>query len=397
MANSIRKRRVGSVRKLANGRYLARITVGCKADGRPRTITKTHDAEADAEAWLIAKSVELTNRADLDAGITLAQVWHAWKRGRKGKVANKTYATYSWHMEGAENGKASSWIDVLGDTDVTRITPQSVQRHLNEMPQQKAKHAKTALSAVLTWATHAGIIATNPIIGHRFEYANDDKRTGFDDDPFAAIEQTRDVWGIKEVLKCFKKIRGLPLEPAWLACVGAGLRVEEALALRGMDVRRVTVGGREVTQLAIHAARTDMDERKATKTRQSVRIVGMLEPMGERYWEIAKSVPRTELVCPVSAQNQNKRWRRYFDEPPKDYHKRMAESRKVCGKLHDLRYIPLSKMRNTHVTIMAESGVSDSINALMHGHTQMVERRHYLAPDMTDATVAASERFKLVV
>jgi len=397
MANGSR-RKLGSVRQEPNGRWWARITCGYKANGRPRMTTKTFDTEQQAEAWLIAKSVELTGRADLDAGITLTQVWEAWKRDRKGKVANKTYATYSWHMEGAENGKVSSWIDVMGDVDVTRITPQAVQQRLFEMPQQKARHAKTALSAVLTWAVHAGIIATNPLIGHRFEYPRNNHAIDLDDDPFAVIEQTRDVWGVSDVLKCFKLIRGLPLEPAWLVCVGAGLRVEEALALRKMDVRRVNVQGRMVTQVAVHAARTDMDERKATKTRQSMRIVAVIEPMGERFYQIAQSVSEPdELICKVSASNQNKRWRSYFDEPPKEYHKRMAESRKVCGKLHDLRYIPLSKMRNTHVTIMAESGVSDSINALMHGHTQMVERRHYLSPDMTDATVAASERFKLVV
>jgi hypothetical protein len=61
-----------------------------------------------------------------------------------------------------------------------------------------------------------------------------------------------------------------------------------------------------------------------------------------------------------------------------------------------LPYVPLSKMRGTHVTIMAESGVSDSINALMHGHTEMVERRHYLSPDVTSATLKAAERFRLV-
>jgi hypothetical protein len=397
MGNGSRKRRIGSLSQLPNGKWYARITRGCKVDGQPRRLSKVFDTEQQADAWLMAKSVELGNDQHTGAGVTLSQVWAVWKQNRKGKVANKTYSTYAWLMEGAPNGKVSTWLDVMGGKDVTTITPQDVQRHLNGMPSQKARHAKAALSAVLTWAVRAGIIDTNPLIGHRFEYADDGRGIDFEDDPFAAIEQTRDVWGLKDVLKCFSMIRGLPLEPAWLACVGAGLRVEEALALRGMDVRRVKVGERMLTQLAIHAARTDMDERKSTKTRQSVRIVGMLEPMGTRYWEIAQSVARDELVCPVSAQNQNRRWRSYFAKPPKEWHKRMSEDRKVRGKLHKLRYVPLSKMRNTHVTIMAESGVSDSLNALMHGHTQMVERRHYLTPDMTDATLAASSRFKLVV
>ena len=198
-------------------------------------------------------------------------------------------------------------------------------------------------------------------------------------------------------MKCFGKIRGMPLEPAWLACVGAGLRVEEALALRKIDVRRIEIGEREVTQLAVHAARTDLDRRKATKTKQSKRIVTMLEPFGERYWEIVQGIEgRESLVCPISAANQNKRWRGYFEKPSDSKNVPKKEGWNWRGRLHKLPYVPLSKMRNTHVTIMAESGVSDSINALMHGHTEMVERRHYLSPDVTQVTMEASQRFKLV-
>jgi hypothetical protein len=79
MANDTRRRRVGSVRRLPNGRYLARITVGTKADGKPRTVTKTHDTEADAEAWLMAKSMEMGARPDVGAGITLRALWLAYE------------------------------------------------------------------------------------------------------------------------------------------------------------------------------------------------------------------------------------------------------------------------------------------------------------------------------
>ena len=399
MTNST-KRRSGSIRKQPNGRYLARIQRGVKADGKPRVVTKTFDTESEADAWLVAQSVELECRPDLGAGITLRAVWAAYKSDREGKLANKTMAVYRWYMEGGtKRGERKSahvtWLDVLGDADVSAISPQKVQRHLSTMPRQKAKHAKTTLSSVLSWASKRGMLASNPLVGHRFEYTAE-KHATFDDDPFAAIEGARDVWGAEECLKCFGLIRGLPLEPAWLACVGAGLRVEEALALRGMDVRRVQVGDRTLTQLAIHAARTDMDERKATKTPRSVRIVSMMEPFGGRYWELASAVPRDELVCPVSAAKQNRRWRGYFAEPSTSKHVPKKEGWNYVGRLHDLRYIPLSKMRNTHVTLMQMAGVPDSLNALVHGHTEQVERRHYMRPD-TSAVTMGEEYLKLVI
>ena len=400
MSNDSTRRRLGSIRELPSGRVFARITSGVKADGTPRVVSKTLDTRAEAESWLISKSVELSRELSRPAGVTLRVLWDAYKEHRSGRLARKTYNSYKWHMEGAETRRESAnhvpWVDCMGDTEVSRITPSIVQRHLSTMPAQKARHAKTALSSVLSWGAREGLLERNPLHGHRFAYA-DEERGGdaFDVDPFAAIEGTRDVWDVSTALRCFDMIRGLPLEPAWLACVGAGLRVEEALALRGMDVRRIDVGGRMLTQLAVHAATTDADARKSTKTRQSVRIASMVEPFGERYWEIAREVGRVDRVCPVSAKNQNKRWRSYFSAPKT--HKRMAESRKVSGRLASLPYVPLSKMRNTHVSIMAEVGVSDATNALMHGHTEMVERRHYLSPDTTSATIAATERFRLIV
>ena len=400
MVNDTRRRSIGSIRTLPNGRCLATIERGTRADGGRRTTSRTFDSKQEADAWLMMMAVTLDERPDIESGVTLRRLWELYKVDRDGKLARKTLAAYSWHMEGAKDGKVGCWLDWLGDTDASTITPAMVQKRLNAMPRQKAKHAKNALSSVLSWAVRIGVLRENPLRGHVFEYRDAVQQDDpFDYDPFAAIERTREVWGIRETLLCYELIRGLALEPAWLACVGAGLRVEEALALRKMDVRRIPVGGRMVTQLAVHAARTDLDSRKATKTAQSRRIVAMLEPFGERYWEIAESCQsREDLVCKHSAARQNKTWRSYFAAPPKEWHKRMSEDRKTQGRLHDpnLPYLPLSKMRNTHVTIMAESGVSDSINALMHGHTEMVERRHYLVPDTTQATVKASERFKLV-
>lgn len=383
------RRRTGSVRRQHNGRWWARITVGYKADGRPRTVSKTFDTEQQAEAWLMAKSVELGGDTITDAGITLSMLWRVYRNGKA--LTNKSWQTYEWYAKRV-------WLAELGDVDVSRIDPPMVQGVIDHLSHGNAHHAKTVLSSMLTYGVRIGAIASNPIHGHKFDYPSPPVDVDpFDDDPFAAIERTRDVWGIDTVLACFERIRELPLEPVWLACVGAGLRVEESLALRGMDVRRLSVGGHDVTQLAVHAARTSIDERKETKTAQSVRVVAMLEPFGERYWEIARTVARTELVCPVSASNQNKRWRGYFEPPKASKHLPKKEGFVHRGKLADLPYLPLSKMRNTHVTIMAEAGVSDSINALIHGHTEMVERRHYLSPDATMATISASERFRLVV
>ncbi len=395
MANSTRKRRVGSVRKLTNGRYLARITVGCKADGRPRTVTKTHDTEQQAEAWLIAKSVELDKRPDMGAGITLRTLWAAYERDRRGKLANSTLDRY-------QNCMDRHWFAHIGDMDVSLITPQVAQHVIDTIPgRTDAKQCKAALSSALTWAQRNGMLGENPIRSASFAYPGDniaawEDEGAFDEDPFGAIERTRNTWGANDVLMAFPLMRGVPLEPVWLAMVGSGARLEEAFALRKCDVRRVAIDGTEVTQLALHHALTTSDGRHRTKNRKSARIVSMLEPMGSRMWEIVQDVSDGgDALCAASVQNYGTRWRGYFAEPPTSKHLN-GRTDIYRGCLHDLPYIPLSRMRATHETLMQEAGVLDSINAAMHGHSERVSYLHYQQADSAKASRKASEYLRLI-
>ena len=394
MANDTRKR-VGNVSQTPSGSWRARVSNGVTATGKRRWATATFRTKSEAEDWIVRKSVEMGARPDLGAGVTLRQLWGLYEKGKGPKLSKKTLSAYRSQMR--------TWLAIMGDTDISAIDCAGIQRALTTMTHANALHSKRVLSSVLTYAVGVGLLAKNPMHGHKFDLPEDvPQEIDWDTDPFGAIEDERTVWGLDAVLKCFELIRGLPLEPAWLACVGAGLRVEEALALRRVDVRRVEIGGVEVTQLAVHHASTAMERRKATKTKQSVRVVAMLEPFGERYWELARRVKGTDEICKLSPARQNKAWRNYFDEPCGSKHTpKSTTTRGALRELDDdgnpvLPYLPLARMRNTHATLMQQAGVLDSINAAMHGHTEQVARRHYLRPDTTAATVEVSKRLRLV-
>lgn len=51
-------------------------------------------------------------------------------------------------------------------------------------------------------------------------------------------------------------------------------------------------------------------------------------------------------------------------------------------------FLHLKQLRATHATMMQAAGVSDSLNAAMHGHSERVAYSNYLMPD----TAAAAER-----
>ena len=394
MGNSTKKRsKLGSKHQREDGKWAIRVSHGYRVDGTQRTIRETVDTEEEADRRIIEIAADLGRSPEKSAGLTLDMLWTLYKRDKGARLARKTINDYARYMD-------DLWCEKLGSADVTHITSQQIQRVLIGCSTRSvAKHAKRALSSVLTYGISEGYLSRHPMHGHTFELPGDtgsdwDDESVWDSDPFATIEKTRDVWGVREVVECFERIQGLPLEPIWLAMVGGGLRMEEAFALRRMDVRRIEIAGCEVTQVAIHHAKTDLDERKRTKTRKSVRIATIMEPFGTRYWELAQEVGEKELVCAADPANQNKRWRSYFAEPKR--HKRMSESRMVSGRLQGLPYIPLSRMRATHATLMQEAGVLDSINAAAHGHSMRVAYSNYQRGSSVAAATQTSRYLELV-
>jgi hypothetical protein len=281
-------------------------------------VSKALDTRADAESWLMARSVELDGHPELGAGITLGQLWGVYEQNRLPELALTTQKTYRQRIRHV--------LDRMGDRDISTITHGEIQLMFDDMKPSIAKRTCTALSAVLTYGVRHGLLETSPMyrapfaFGETQRFAESDSEV-WDDDPFAAIEDRRDIWNAETISRCMGMIRGLALEPVWLCCVGAGLRVEEAFALRKMDVRRVEIDGTKVTQLALHHALTTSDGRHRTKNRKSARIVSMLEPMGSRLWEIVQAVrDNSDALCVASTQNYGTRWRGYFAEPPTSKH-----------------------------------------------------------------------------
>lgn len=394
MSNDTKRRRIGSVRQLPNGRWLARISRGTKADGGRRNPSKVCDTKAEAESWLQAMAVKLDERPDLGAGVTLSQLWSVYRKDRDGKLANSTLTRYAGCFE-------RHWLPAIGTMDVSTIDVATAQRVIDTVRGRRdAMQCKAALSSVFTWAVRLGIMTANPIRTASLTYPGDtisawEDESVWDDDPFGAIERTRNTWGAATVMDALPLMEGLPLEPVWLAMVGSGARLEEAFAIRRMDVRRAVVDGTEVTQLALHHALNASDGRHRTKNRKSARIVAMMEPFGERYWQLACEVSeRDGLVCSASPHNYGTRWRGYFAEPSTSKHTRAVGVYK--GRLHGLPYIPLSRMRATHETLMQEAGVLDSVNAAMHGHSERISYRHYQQADSAKAAQQASSYLSLV-
>lgn len=309
---------------------------------------------------------------------TVAAYWEHFARTKGQRLANATLSRYAHSM-------GRHVLPALGEVALDDLRHVDVQRMVYACPTRgTAIQAKRSLSAVLGYAVAEGIIERNPVAG-RLELPPDvaSPVRDADMDPFAAIEGNSSVWDAETVLRAMPRLRDLPLEPCWLCMVGAGLRREEALALRWRDVR-VRSG---VVELAVHRARTEKDGIKATKTARSVRIAAMVEPMGSRLMEMAGEPD--ELVCSASVGNISKRWANLWKERGRNCPHSAPRGRMLAEPA--IPYLPMQRMRATHESLMQQAGVLDSVNAAAHGHSSAVAYRHYLSGDVRQASEALEE------
>lgn len=380
-----KRNKLGFFKTLADGRVKVQVSHGYTYEGKQRKRIGYARNMEEAEALAVKLAAELGRDPMLGKGLTLRRWWAAYQVGKGERLTKATLKRYTTDME-------QVWLPAMGDKDITEITRYEVQAVLIGLKTRYiATHAKSCLSAVLTQAVREGRLEVNPLREGGFELpgdvgAHDSAEIDYETDPFAAIEGSSNVWDARTVLRAMPLLEGVPIETCWLCMVGAGLRREEALALRWADVRRIEIDGREVTQLAVHHALTAADGYKRTKTRGSVRIVAMVEPFGSRLWELRRESGLP--VCEVSVSNINHRWLGLFEG---DVSKHAPKSTTHKGKLAGFPYIPLNRMRATHETYLQQAGVLDSVNARLHGHSERTSYTHYQRPDNVAAAQKASE------
>lgn len=388
------RRRVGTRQTLKDGRIKVTVCHGIRTDGKRRRLYGYAHDDEESDRLALELAAKLGMHLELGNGITLSRWWDAYKATRGQRIAKVTLGRYTTEMRG-------TWLPKLGNKDITLITHADIQAVVIQAETRSMAHERIkALSAVLTHAVREGHLSENPCRNAHFELPGDVGKADlsgidYETDPFAAIEGVRDVWDVETVLRAADRLRDLPIETCWLAMVGAGLRREEALALRWKDVRRIKVAGRDVTQIAVHAANTAVDGLGTTKTRMSNRIVAMVEPFGARLWELRGD--RDAFVCPVSPKNISRRWRAMWVPLSDSKHMPHEPATHVYHgvMLADppIPFLFLKQMRATHTTMMQAAGVPDSLNAAVHGHSERVAYTNYLMPDTTAAAQRTSALF----
>ena len=321
-------RKYGNVSEVRPGVWRVRISRGYKADGSRRVVSKTvygtmEDAQAEAQRLAVVLGASPSYGSGMSVDTYFYTVFLPTRNNLKRVTLQGYKSMYEKHVRYR-----------FGDMPLDAITRPMVQAWLSEQPASSARNYFRVLSAVLNGAVDDGCLDTPVSISRlrfpRKEYAPE------------AVK----VWSAEMVAECFERLDGDRIYPLWLAMVGAGLSRSEACALEWADVSRVD----RWCVVRVNKALTASDGLSAPKNSYRYRLVPVALPFGDKLLQLAGD----GRIWPNGPEYASTWWRRLFGDV-----------------LSGLPYVPLNRMRATHETLLQLAGVVDSVNARMHGRSNI--------------------------
>lgn len=357
----------GTIVERAPGRYVVTVSAGRRADGKRRTRSRTvRGTRQDAEVACARLAAEMGAKPNMgDCMSANEYFWGFWVPVHGRMLARSTVERY----EGVWRCHIERTLGAMAAEDIGRA---EVQRWASSLPTAAtAKKAYSVLSSVLHSMYDDELVDELPLPRK----------------PRMPRHQAPlpEAWGADEIVEAVARLRGHRFEPVVLAFVGGGFRREEVLALRpAVDISWDTVTAMDGSDVVVgrgtvREAVTKADGRKPTKTWRE-RPFTIAPPFAGRLRELVEGWPDDRpLLCrrdgrPLQPGSVPETWRRLFNP---------------SGPLHGMRYVEFRTLRHAHETLASMAGVSDSVNAAVHGHSEAVSYRHYHARQAAEADQVA--------
>lgn len=342
--------KLGHVRQLDNGKWIAQVRTGYDRNGKRRSRSKVCDTEREAQAMVGMLAFEMGCETD-SSDMTVAEYWCAYFMPMR-EASELARGTISGDLSAYRK-----YIEpVFGDTPLDALTRRQVKRWLLTIAEPGARHnAMRTLRKILNAALDDDFIETHPLL-HPIKIAAQ------------KTPKRRAVWNAEQLFACidYMYLSGHELLPLVLVMAGGGLGKEEALALTADKLAYVRTGDVCRCYVSVEAAYTDLDGYKEPKNEHRRRTVVIGEPFASLLESVAPEygalVPRG--LSTISSRHAQRLWKRMFEE--------------FGGE-----YIWLNELRHTHTTLMQSARVQDSIISKAHGHSQLsTTYEHYMRPDI---------------
>ena len=370
------RRKIGNKTVLPDGRILVRVSRGTSLAGTQRTLSRVVDTDDEAERTIAELAVRLGASPLAGERATLGWYFPAlFLPGRRGTVTNAMMRQYEsvWRCHVAP---------AFARVPMADITHAAVQAWLYTKTRPTAEKCVRVLRAVMGQARMDGC-TDNRVMEDRYRMPAGTRRPG-------------PVWGADEVARALPVVRRTDLGRLWAVMVGGGAGREEAYALYERDlaytpVTRMGPDGPEegwVATAVVDDAVTPDDGRKPPKNDRRYRTLVIPDPFATLLHDTRAEDPDAP-ICQMAVSSVPQAWRRLW-EPRRDGREPGPGSWRGAMLETGVPFVPINRMRATHETLMQQAGVQDTLNAALHGRSNVqTGYRHYLAPGSPSAAAAA--------
>lgn len=340
----------GSITTLSRGKHVLRW-VQNTPEGRKRRSRTFHGTRKEASLELSRIRMECSTDAPCPTMAQAHEMWYRpWmdRRLAEGRMSENTGSTY-------ERAWAVFVEPRWGRVPLSEIRPADVQSWLLGIPHGSANHALVVARKVVDFAV-------------QFEAAESNKFRVAYEMPAKVAKRRKDVLTLARADEWLGRVRGLPLEPAFiLACFG-GCRTGESLGVKTSEVEmRESHGGMyalvPIVRMVGRTGDFPMPDGQL-KNAQSVRTTVVPPPYSMRLAEIISEREFGWLAdrgdgCPMNGGRLNYAWERVGSP------------------------VPFANLRNSWRTLaQMEWGVEPDVLELLMGHVLPgVTGRHYMRPE----------------
>lgn len=349
------RRQIGSITELGKDHYKVTVTAGInpKTGKQARRSKTIRGSRKEAEKALIALAVKAGKGDEYKSQITLADYWNEiYLPNVKSRLKGRTVAGYV--------DKYNSHIsEYLGGLTLNQITPCVIDTWLSTIKGDRKKFdAYRTLRMILRRAVKDRVLDTDPT-------------------PQVDIPKYRkyepSVLTSEEAAKYINLCAGTSFEPMVLVMLGAGLRCEEAMALKWGDIS-------EDGDITVSKAKTyfhGQTYEDETKTVFSNRIVRLPKSVNARL---------NQLRCPDDVpvlHNEDGSAATYNSV----YH---SYSRWLERLPEGVTRVPMKDLRHTSLTLTLEGGADLLSVSRRAGHSSThVTAAYYLRPHRSVDEAAA--------
>jgi integrase len=343
----------GTITKLKNGRYMGKIQLGRKPDGKPNRISVYGKTRGEVSEKLITIAHQaIEGSYNIQKGITLGEWIKRWLRDYKAiNLKPRTYDTYETQIQ-------THIIPSIGNIKLKDLKTAQLQQFINTKYQSGKGLSPATLrkiynivNAALKQAQLNDLIIKNPAEGVELPRLKQKSIRAF-----TAEEQNQFL----------SAARNMDMYPAFLIALNTGLRMGELLALtwNDIDFKNRTINVDKNIMVVRNREKTAKTNYKiivqdTPKTDASTRKIPMTEKVMITFIEQKlKCMPGCDLVFPS---------RKNTLITPRNFERSFVTAAKKAG-IYDCN---THTMRHTFATRCFEKGIPIKIVSKWLGHSKV--------------------------